>query len=213
MCLGDRALREVAREKTVAAIWTKLEKLYMTKSLANRLYLKLRHYSFKMNEEKPLSDQIDDFNKIIDDLENIDIKMEDEDQMLILLNAMPKTYEHFRDAMLYGREQTITFEEVQSTIRAKELQRRIEVKEETNGEGLLIKGKKNFKPGKGNKALQRNKNEVAETRMWLLRMVSNSSASIVIRKDISRRIALRGRKSFKKRPKVSVIHLLQLKDM
>ena len=138
LCLGDRALREVAREKTATAIWTKLEKLYMTKSLANQLYLKQILYSFKMNKEKPLSDQIDDFKKIIDDLENIDIKMEDEDQALILVNAMPKTYEHFKDVMLYGRDQTITLEEMQSTIRAKELQRRIEVKEETNGEGLLI---------------------------------------------------------------------------
>ena len=101
LCLGDRALREVASEKTAATIWTKLEKLYMTKSLANKLHLKQRLYSFKMTEEKTMSDQIDDFNKIIDDLENINIKMEDEDQALILLNAMPKTYEHFKDAMLY----------------------------------------------------------------------------------------------------------------
>ena len=119
LCLGDRALREVAREKTAAAIWTKLENLYMTKSLANRLYLKQRLYSFKMTEEKTMSDQIDNLNKIIDDLENIDIKMDDEDQALILLNAMPKMYEHFKDAMLYGREQTITLEEVQFAIRAK----------------------------------------------------------------------------------------------
>ena len=47
LCLGDRALREVAREKTAAAIWTKLENLYMTKSLANRLYLKQRLYHSK----------------------------------------------------------------------------------------------------------------------------------------------------------------------
>ncbi|GJY19981.1 hypothetical protein Tco_0392547, partial [Tanacetum coccineum] len=40
LCLGDRALREVNKETTTAWIWTKLETLYMTKSLANRLYLK-----------------------------------------------------------------------------------------------------------------------------------------------------------------------------
>ena len=162
LCLGDRALREVASEKTAATIWTKLEKLYMTKSLANKLYLKQRLYSFKMTEEKTMSDQIDDFNKIIDDLENINIMMEDEDQALILLNAMPKTYEHFKDAMLYGREQTITLEEVQSVIRAKEHQRRIEVKEETIGEGLVVKEKRSFKSRKAYKGFQKNKNEVAQ---------------------------------------------------
>ena len=52
-----------------------------------------------MTEEKTMSNQIDDFNKIIDDLENIYIKMEVKDQALMLLNAMPKTYEHFKDAM------------------------------------------------------------------------------------------------------------------
>nr|CAN60557.1 hypothetical protein VITISV_035871 [Vitis vinifera] len=46
LSLGDKALREVSKETSAAAIWLKLEKLYMTKSLANRLYLKQRLYSF-----------------------------------------------------------------------------------------------------------------------------------------------------------------------
>ena len=40
LSLGDRALREVSRETLASAIWRKLESLYMTKSLANGLYLK-----------------------------------------------------------------------------------------------------------------------------------------------------------------------------
>ena len=38
--LDDKVLREVAREETASAMWKKLDDLYMTKSLANRLYLK-----------------------------------------------------------------------------------------------------------------------------------------------------------------------------
>ncbi|PON41343.1 Zinc finger, CCHC-type [Parasponia andersonii] len=113
----------------------------MTKSLANRLHMKQRLHSFKMNEEKSISDQIDKFNKIIDDLENIEIKLEDEDKALILLNALPKAYEHFKDAMLYGREQTITLDEVQSAVKAKELPRKKEGKEENTGEGLMARGR------------------------------------------------------------------------
>lgn len=44
LCLGDKPLREVSREKTAAGMWLKLENLYMTKSLANRLYMKQRLY-------------------------------------------------------------------------------------------------------------------------------------------------------------------------
>ena len=103
LSLGDKALREVSKETSAAAIWLKLEKLYMTKSLANRLYLRQRLYSFKMAEGKSIEDQMDEFNKIIDDLENVDVKMEEEDQAIILLSALPKSYGHFVDAMLYGR--------------------------------------------------------------------------------------------------------------
>ncbi|XP_042983130.1 uncharacterized protein LOC122312550 [Carya illinoinensis] len=49
LSLGDKVLREVATEDTAAGIWLKLENLYMTKSLANRLHKKTKLYTFKMN--------------------------------------------------------------------------------------------------------------------------------------------------------------------
>ncbi|MCI74896.1 ubiquitin-protein ligase, partial [Trifolium medium] len=36
LCLGDKVLREVARERSAVRMWTKLDSLYMTKSLAHR---------------------------------------------------------------------------------------------------------------------------------------------------------------------------------
>lgn len=50
LSLGDSVIREVAKEKTVAGLWAKLENLYMTKSLANRLYIKKKMFSLKMIE-------------------------------------------------------------------------------------------------------------------------------------------------------------------
>ncbi|CAL5199209.1 unnamed protein product [Lathyrus oleraceus] len=46
LCLGDKVLREVAREKTVVVMWKKLESLYMNKSLPHRLCLKQQLYPF-----------------------------------------------------------------------------------------------------------------------------------------------------------------------
>jgi len=40
LCLGNKVLRDVAKEPTAASMWSKLESLYMTKSLANRQLLK-----------------------------------------------------------------------------------------------------------------------------------------------------------------------------
>ncbi|PWA53412.1 zinc finger, CCHC-type [Artemisia annua] len=49
LCLGDRVLREVTKETSAAGIWTKLTSIYMTKSLANRLYLKKKMYTYYMS--------------------------------------------------------------------------------------------------------------------------------------------------------------------
>ena len=47
LSLGDSVIREVAKERTVAGLWTKLENLYMTKSLANRPYIKKKNVLVK----------------------------------------------------------------------------------------------------------------------------------------------------------------------
>lgn len=54
LSLGDKVLWQVLKEKKETGVWTKLEGLYMTKSLVNRLYLKQAMYSFNMSEEKVL---------------------------------------------------------------------------------------------------------------------------------------------------------------
>ena len=60
----------------------------------NRLYLKQALYSFKMQEDRTMESQLDVFNKLILDLENIDVTIDDEDQALLLLCALPKSFSH-----------------------------------------------------------------------------------------------------------------------
>ena len=118
----------------------KLKSLYMTKSLVNRLYLKQALYSFKMTEDKVLAGQLNMFNKLILDLENIDVKIDDEDQVLLLLCVFPRTHAHFKETLLYRRE-SLTIKEVQSTLYFKDLNDQKEHKPATVGEGLAVKGK------------------------------------------------------------------------
>src|SRR5436190_15287490 len=83
MSMTDNVLREIATEKTASDAWKKLKELYSGKSLPNRLYLKKRFYNLRMDEVTPVKQHLDVFNSIIMDLENIDIKVECEDQALI----------------------------------------------------------------------------------------------------------------------------------
>lgn len=92
------------------------------------LYLKQTLYSFKMVDEKLVREQIDEFNKIVDDLENIEVTLDNDDKALMLLNSISRSYKHFKDAMIYGREQTMFHEEVVSAVKANELQKKLESK-------------------------------------------------------------------------------------
>jgi hypothetical protein len=50
LSLSPDVLREVMNAKSAAELWNKLEELYMTKSLANKLLLKERIYTIRMAE-------------------------------------------------------------------------------------------------------------------------------------------------------------------
>jgi len=138
LCLGDKVLRDVAKEPTTTSMWSKLESLYMTKSLAHRQFLKQQLYSFKMVESKTVTEQLTEFNKILDDLENIEVQIEDEDKTILLLCALPISFESFKDTMLYGKEGTVTLEEVRAALRTNELTKSKDLRSDENGEGLSV---------------------------------------------------------------------------
>ncbi|KAL1543753.1 hypothetical protein AAHA92_20688 [Salvia divinorum] len=98
-----------------------------------------RLYSYRFLEDRGIYEQLEEFNKAVDDLENIDVQINDEDKAILLLNALPTDYDHLRDAMVYGREKTITLAEVQSALRAKELQRGSSKPQEAVAESLHVK--------------------------------------------------------------------------
>ncbi|GJV09810.1 zinc finger, CCHC-type containing protein [Tanacetum coccineum] len=87
-----------------------------------------------------MGDDIDEFNKLILDLTNIDIEIEDEDQALMLLTALPSSYENFVEILLYGRE-SLTMEDVLVTLNSRELKKRTECTNEETGDGLYVRGR------------------------------------------------------------------------
>ena len=119
-------------------MWNKFDSLYMIKSLAHRQCLKQQLYFYRMVESKPIMEKLTEFNKIIDDLVNIDVNLEDEDKALHLQCALRRSFENFKDTMLYGKEGIITLEEVQAALRTKELTKFKELKVDDRGEGLNV---------------------------------------------------------------------------
>nr|GEZ33812.1 zinc finger, CCHC-type [Tanacetum cinerariifolium] len=68
------------------------------------MYLKKKLFTFYMYLGKKLSEHINEFNKLIGDLANIDVDIDDEDQAIMLLTSLPSSYDKFVETLLYGRE-------------------------------------------------------------------------------------------------------------
>lgn len=65
--LSNNVLQDVFKEKTTIALWLKLDRLCMIKSLTIKLYLKQMLYSHHMAEKGSLEDHLDVFKKIVMD--------------------------------------------------------------------------------------------------------------------------------------------------
>ncbi|KAL8497127.1 hypothetical protein ACS0TY_020707 [Phlomoides rotata] len=154
LCLGDKPLMEVTKEKTAIDVWRKLESLYQTKSVSNKLYVKQKLLDFRMSDSKDLNDQLDTFNKYIDDLEDLDVKLEDDDKALMLLNALPKSLDNFKDSVLYGNQDGVSYDSVLTAVKTKILRvqgrdAKDDKKAHDPAESLNVKFKKGKKFQKG----------------------------------------------------------------
>jgi len=104
-------------------------------------------------------EQLTEFNKILDDLENIEVQLEDEDKAILLLCALPKSFESLKDIMLYDKEDTVTLEEVQAALRTKELIKSKDLRIHENGEGLSVSRGNGGGGGRGNRRKSGNKSK------------------------------------------------------
>ncbi|GJY17979.1 hypothetical protein Tco_0389470 [Tanacetum coccineum] len=86
-----------------------------------------------------LSEHIDEFNKLIGDLANIDVDIDDDDHPLMLLTSLPSLYDNFVETLFYGKE-SFALEYVFFILISRELKKRSYAKDD--GDGLFDHVKK-----------------------------------------------------------------------
>lgn len=137
--VGDHVLRKISHCTTAAAMWTLLEKLYMSKSLPSRIFLQLKFYNFKMVDSVSIDANIDEFLKLVSDLSSVGVTVTDEVQAILLLCSLPSRYNQLKETLKYAKD-TITLDAVIAAARDKER----ELKDggwngKETGEGLVMK--------------------------------------------------------------------------
>ena len=120
LCLFNEVLKEVVKEIITNGIWEILQSLYMAKSVTNRLQLKSRLYDLLLEEGKPLKPHLDEFYTFVMDLQNIKVKLNDEDLVSYLLCSLHPSYNHFRETLLNGRD-NLSDDDVKNSLTQRDL--------------------------------------------------------------------------------------------
>lgn len=165
--LSDEVLQYVVDLKSALQVWAKLESIYMTKSLTNKLFLKKQLYSLQMEEGSDLLEHINTFNQILSKLASLEVSMEDEDRALLLLSSLPASYDHLVTTLLYGKE-TLETDEVTAALLSNDTRKRVN-SVTAHGEGLIGKVKeqergRTFQRGSGSKG--RSKSRGGKTKLF-----------------------------------------------
>ncbi|MFQ6634905.1 hypothetical protein Gotur_010878 [Gossypium turneri] len=119
LCLANRVLQEVLMEKTSSALWKMLETLYATKSVDNHLVFKQRLFTFRMNACELFRDHISQFITLLNDLKNVEVKIDDEDQAMLLLCSPSSSQKSFTETLIYDKDK-LSFKDVKSHLLSKD---------------------------------------------------------------------------------------------
>jgi len=88
-CLTHDIKYHVLYETYVRKQWEILKKKYLTKSIESRLQLKMWLYHFQLKRGLSIDEHMNNNTKLLKDLVNVDVAIEEEDKVLILLNSLP----------------------------------------------------------------------------------------------------------------------------
>ena len=141
-CLTQDLKYDVMNETSAKKIWEILESKYLTKSVENRLHLKRRLYRFQLKKGTLIRDHMNTYTKLLTDLANVDVIIEDEDKVLLLLSFLPdEEYETFVLTLINGKA-SLSYSEVTTALVNYQLRKKDkENSTESVAEALVARGK------------------------------------------------------------------------
>ncbi|KRY39868.1 Retrovirus-related Pol polyprotein from transposon TNT 1-94, partial [Trichinella britovi] len=99
LSISPLELREIKDCETSNEIWLKLASIYESKGPARKATLLKRLILSKMNDEQNLNDFLREFFNCVDKLKAMDLEIADDLLSILLLYAIPDSYESFRVAI------------------------------------------------------------------------------------------------------------------
>jgi hypothetical protein len=140
LCMVDDVLFNIVGEDTTSGLWSKLESLYMTKSLMRRIYLKRQLYSLRMKEGTKTVDHLNTFNTLIIQLTSMEVKFEDEDKAITLLCSLPDSWDNLLTSISFSSTKVLDCDSIVGALLAEEMRRKSS-QETSTSEAMLVRGR------------------------------------------------------------------------
>jgi hypothetical protein len=105
----------VSEEPTTKDLWDKLGKLYQSKSLVNKLFLRKKMYTLRMRDGDSVEEHLNAFNTVVSQLVYVEIKISDEDKCISLLCSLPDSWDILVVA-IGSNTSALKFDEVLSSL-------------------------------------------------------------------------------------------------
>jgi len=138
-------------ETSTRQLWEILVKKYLTKSVESRLQLKSKLYRFQMQRGCSINEHMNSYTKLLTNLVNVDVEIDEEDMTIILLNSIPQEeYETFILTLINGRK-SLNYNKVFAALVNYEARRqdRLSSSESTTAEALAVRGRSSIRTGRG----------------------------------------------------------------
>ena len=97
--VDDNVLNHIVGETHARALWTKLEELYARKTGNNKMFLIKQLLALKYTDGKSMTDHLNNFQGIMNQLSAMGIKFDEEIQGLLLLGSLPDSWEILRTSL------------------------------------------------------------------------------------------------------------------
>jgi hypothetical protein len=123
LCLSDSVLLNVSEEATTKDLWEKLGKLYQSKSMVNKLFLRNNLYNLRMRDGDSVTEHLNTFNTVVSQLVYVEIKIPDEDKCISLLCSLPDLWNNIVVA-IGSNTTSLSFEDVVSSLLSEEMRRK-----------------------------------------------------------------------------------------
>jgi hypothetical protein len=141
LCITASVTFNISKEKTMIDLINALVKLYENPLASNKVFLMKYLFNMKMSESGSITNHLNDFNMVTNQLSSVGMNFDDEVRDLLILCSLPKSWHGLVMAMgnSISGSSTLKFDDVIGVILSKEMRRKSTG--ETSGNALTTEAR------------------------------------------------------------------------